>query len=69
MAYYGPFILNLIPISHFSQLIATSTRDSEFLILNCTQTSSNPTIACLQEGPEPCHWVKISSYTEIKLKT
>lgn len=47
MADYGPFILNLIPISHFSQLIATLTSDSEFLILNCTWTSSNPTIACL----------------------
>ena len=42
MADYGPFILNLIPISNFTQLIATLTSDSEFLILNCTQTSSNP---------------------------
>ena len=51
MADYGPFILNLILISHFTQLTATNlilishftqltatlTSDSEFLILNCTQ--------------------------------
>ena len=37
MADYGPFILNLILISHFTQLTATLTSDSDFLILNCTQ--------------------------------
>ena len=59
MASSGPFILNLILVSHFRQCIATLSSDSAFLILNCTHTASNPTTACFKKDlgvPAVARW-------------
>ena len=70
MASSGPFILNLILVSHFRQCIATLSSDSAFLILNCTHTASNPTTACFKKdlqkrpGSSCCCTVELAALLE-----